>query len=83
MKFPDMTSVKSSNVKALGYDKRGLFVQFNNRSAYHYPSVPQEVYEGGLDVHRDGGSIGSWFNGAIKGRYEASKVEVDANADDS
>ena len=77
MKLPTMTPVQSSNLAALGYDANGLFVAFRNGSTYRYPSVPREVYEGALEAP----SVGSWFAGAIRGRYEGSKVNGEPDAE--
>lgn len=75
MKRPTMTPVQSSNIKALGHDASGLFVQFKSGATYHYSGVPKAVFDAGLEAK----SAGTWFAGAIKDReeYPHKKLEDD------
>jgi len=44
----DRTPVRSSNIRAVGYDlaSRTLEVEFQSRGVYQYSSVPENVYQG-------------------------------------
>lgn len=63
LKLPPMKEFQSSNVEAMGWDTRGLFVRFVRGTIYQYPDVPQDVYEEGLKAE----SVGKWFASEIKG----------------
>lgn len=76
MKLPSMDPVQSSNIAAMGYDK-GLFVTFRNGSTYHYPGVSRGVY----DQARATESVGRWFAQQIRGNYDGSKINADADAE--
>lgn len=78
-----LTGVKSSQVKAIGYDAatKTLAVQFNRGTGaiYHYPGVSQETF----DAFRGAESIGSFFGQHIKNLpFEkfAPDVEPEAKA---
>lgn len=68
-----MTPVKSSNLKAVGYDRiQGiLHVQFNNGVTWMYDGVPTEEYEMLLLAP----SIGKYYTKHIKGKYEGVRAE--------
>lgn len=71
VKLPEMKPVQSSNIQSLGHDGRGLFVRFNGGGLYQYPDVPVDVYQSAFEAP----SVGSWFSGAIRGRYEHKKLD--------
>lgn len=75
MKMPKMVPVRSSNIQSLGHDGKNLVVRFNGGTLYRYAGVPTDVYQAGLEVAEEGGSVGSWFSGAIRGRY--NHVQID------
>lgn len=62
-----MVAVKSSNIRAIGYDKETqvLAVEFTN-GVYKYAAVPPEVHEAMMASD----SVGKYFHAAIKGHYE-------------
>lgn len=45
MKLPTMVPVKSSNLQAIGYDNRGLWVRFAGGALYQYPDARRSVYD--------------------------------------
>lgn len=65
----ELIPVKSSNIKAVGYDKvlRILFVQFYSGGTYEYPEVPKLVYENFVSSE----SCGKFFHKYIKTVYTA------------
>jgi lysyl-tRNA synthetase class 2 len=68
-----MINVKSSNVKAIGYDPnmKVLRVEFvHGPSAYEYSGVPLEVFQG----FRDASSPGKYFLAEVKDRFDFRKV---------
>lgn len=69
MKPPKLTPVKSSNLQALGYDARGLWVRFNGGALYSYPKAPRALYEEGVAAE----SPGSWFIAKIRGHLDHVK----------
>jgi hypothetical protein len=66
MKLPAMVEVKSSNIKALGYDNRGLFVRFIGGGAYHYPDAPKSVFDELVGAE----SVGKTFRSKVGGVYK-------------
>lgn len=69
----DMIAVKSSNLKAVGYDeeKRILYVDFLNGAKYQYFDVPRFLFEELLKAD----SKGSYLDRRIKkGHYKYQKV---------
>lgn len=74
---PDFVSVKSSNVKAIGYDRKRsiLYVKFlpsdENRDGdvYKYLNVKERVYKNFLDAP----SKGIFMHANIKGKYNYFK----------
>jgi KTSC domain len=59
-----MTSVKSSQIKAVGHDPKTktLAVEFNGGGLYHYPNVTAEQHKALMEAE----SIGSHFHKNIK-----------------
>jgi len=68
----DRTPVRSSNIRAVGYDlaSRTLEVEFQSRGVYQYSSVPENVYQGLMRA----ASKGSYFHDHIKDRYLCKQV---------
>jgi len=67
MPMPDMQSVSSSNIAAIGYDteSQSVYVQFLNGSSYAYKGVPEHEFEN----LRTAPSVGSYFNRNYKNVY--------------
>jgi hypothetical protein len=65
-------SVKSSNVKSIGYDelKQVLEVEFNNGTIYQYLKVPENIYINVITAP----SIGSAIHSVLNGRFSYRKV---------
>lgn len=71
-----MTQVTSSNIKALGHDNRGLFVEFRGGGTYRYEGVPAELYQEGLAAE----SVGRWLRSDVQKGYKGERISVDADA---
>jgi hypothetical protein len=58
-------AVSSSQIRSIGHDEttNTLEVEFNNSAVYQYANVTREVYLALMNA----GSVGSHFNGHIKG----------------
>jgi hypothetical protein len=69
---PEMTPVKSSNLKAVGYDKDGqvLHVQFLNGSHYSHAGVSPDHHAALMAAE----SVGKHYNANIKGKFAHTKV---------
>lgn len=67
MTIPDMQSVSSSNIAAVGYDaeEQAVYVEFCNGSVYAYKGVPESEYEN----LRTASSVGSYLNRNFKNVY--------------
>ena len=70
MKLPAMVDVKSSNIQRLGYDNRGLFVQFTGGGIYHYPEAPREVFNDLVGAE----SVGKTFGAKVRGVFPHKQV---------
>jgi hypothetical protein len=70
----NMQPVKSSNIKAIGYDEESktLQIQFKNGRAYQYKDVPLDTFE--AFQHAD--SVGKYYFARIQKNYECEKIEV-------
>jgi len=70
----ELKKVKSSNIKALGYNKelKELYVMFNNNTIYKYTPVEEHAY----DSFKTTQSIGKFFYAFIKSNklYKFEKV---------
>lgn len=75
MKSPTLTRVNSSHIDAIGHDKDGLLVRFKGGSLFRYEGVPKDVFQAGLDAAKEGKSVGSWFHGAVRGRYKHQALD--------
>jgi hypothetical protein len=69
---PQMTFVKSSQIKAIGYDTETneLYVDFNNGTTYKYLNVELEVFETMCKAE----SVGKYLGSFIKNVYEYIKL---------
>ena len=67
MAIPEMQSVSSSNIAAVGYDEesQAVYVQFLNGSTYKYKGVPRHEF----DNLRTASSVGSYLNRNYKNVY--------------
>lgn len=67
MPLPEMQSVTSSNISAVGYDAENqtVYVQFLNGSTYAYKGVPAQEFEN----LRTASSLGSYLNRNFKNVY--------------
>jgi hypothetical protein len=68
-----LTPVKSSNIKAVGYDpgSKALRVEFNSGAQHRYEEVSPEKHAGMMAAD----SVGSYFHAHIRGAHKSSKVE--------
>lgn len=57
--------VRSSAIRAVGYDGYTLVVVFHNSGRYDHPAVPESVYQGLMQAT----SKGVFYNQYIRGRY--------------
>jgi hypothetical protein len=75
MKY-ELNRVKSSNLKAIGYNKelKELYVLFNNNGFYKYNPVEELVYKYFIEVQ----SKGKYFASSIKTNktYKCEKLTV-------
>ena len=67
MPVPEMQTVSSSNVAALGYDpeSQSVYVQFHSGGTYIYKNVPPQEFEN----LRTASSIGAYLNRNYKNVY--------------
>lgn len=74
-----LTPVKSSNIKAVGYDAeaRTLTVQFKDGAQHRYEDVSAEKHAGLMGEGTPGHSIGKYFHAHIKGAHKSSKLPDD------
>ena len=68
----DRISVKSSNIRSIGYDVDSsmLEIEFNSGSIYQYSGVPEHEYNGLLNAS----SKGRYLNTHIKDHYAYVQV---------
>ena len=68
----EMKPVKSSNVKAAGYDAKAkeLHIQFGNGATYRYSGVPEDVYNDLCLCE----SIGRFVANNLKGKFEHERL---------
>ena len=69
---PEMTSVVSSNVDAVGYDadRSELYVRFGSGETYVYSNVAPSLYEGLLSA----ASVGRYLNTRVKPRHRYRRL---------
>lgn len=72
MSIPEMHSVNSSNIAAVGYDTENqwVYVQFLNSSMYAYKGVPLHEFEN----LRFAPSVGSYLNRNFKNVYPYERM---------
>ncbi len=65
-------TVKSSTIRAIGYDAWGktLQVEFKSGRVYHYVDIPREIYIAFLNA----ASHGAFFNRFIRNKYPGKNV---------
>jgi len=68
--IPQFKKVESSNIYAIGYDGKDLYVRFMRSGMYKYNDVPKDVVTDLMDAD----SKGKFFNMNIKGSFEFEKV---------
>jgi hypothetical protein len=68
----NLTSVESSTLVTVGYDQNSKLFQleFRSRAVYQYFAVPAAIHEALLAA----ASKGSYFNRAIRGRFDFVRV---------
>lgn len=60
-----MIAVRSSAIRAIGYDGSTLSVEFHDGDIYDHPDVPESVYRDFMNAS----SKGTYYNRYIRGRY--------------
>lgn len=65
-----LNAVKSSNIKAIGWEDNVLVIEFNNSTKYSYDDVSKEEYDNFINAD----SIGSYYHKNIKGKYTSNKL---------
>ena len=68
----EMTPIKSSNVKSVGFDpeSKKMRVEFSNGTMYEYSDVAPHVHA----ELRSAESVGSYFAKNIRGKYGVEKI---------
>ena len=68
-----LTPVKSSNIRAVGYDhgSKTLTVEFNSGGKHRYENVSPETHAGMMASD----SVGRYFHANIRNARKSSKVE--------
>jgi hypothetical protein len=66
----EMINVKSSNIKAIGYDSKTLYVEYKSGDWYEYRSVDKATYKELLSAK----SKGQYMNYHIKPNYVCKKL---------
>lgn len=69
----NMTNVKSSDLKSVGYDTltQTLVIEFNSGGVYQYTNVPKSVYTGLMSAS----SHGKYFHRNIKDKYPCNRIK--------
>jgi len=69
----DRISVRSSNIRSVGFEASSLIleVEFNSGSIYQYLNVSESEYEGLMNAT----SKGRYLNRNIKGHYKDVKIK--------
>lgn len=65
-----MIPVKSSNIKAAGFENNVLRVEFTNGAQYDYKEVPAEVFNDFMQAK----SQGKFYHAEIKSKFTGAKV---------
>lgn len=58
--------VRSSAIRAIGYDGSTLTVEFHTGRTYRHPQVPYSLFEGLLNAT----SPGTYYNKQIRGKFK-------------
>ena len=68
----DRNAVKSSNIKAVGYDplNETLEIEFLNGGVYQYSGFSQDKFDSFINSP----SLGRWFAAEIRGKYPMQKM---------
>ena len=68
-----MQAVKSSTIRAIGYDgaDRTLRVEFNSGGLYNYKDVPRASYDAMMAAE----SVGKFFAANIKPHFKFERIE--------
>lgn len=68
----DRQSVRSSNIKSIGYDLKSktLEIEFHDGGVYQYFDVPESVFNSLMSAS----SHGSYFHKYIKDKYRWTKI---------
>ena len=68
----DRTPVRSSNIRAVGYDAQAMIleVEFASGGLYQYSGVPASLHQGLMQA----ASKGAYLNDRIKNRYPCRQV---------
>lgn len=76
-----LTSVNSSNVKAVGYDTatQVLTVRFAGGATYDYVNVPAERWGALQQCIADGHSVGAWISANIVRKFQFRRREPEAS----
>jgi len=66
-------SVKSSNIRSVGYDPATstLEVEFSSGGVYRYPQVPAEIHAAMIKAE----SVGKFFHACVRDKFPAFKVD--------
>lgn len=75
-KLPTMIRVVSSNIRSMGHDRSGMFVEFDSGGTYYYPGVPRSLFDQGLAAP----SIGRWLNTEVKANFKGEKIDAEFDA---
>jgi hypothetical protein len=67
----EMTPVESSNVAAVGYRDKTLYVEFKTGTIYRYKDVPEDVYTDMMQAE----SVGKFLHARIRNVYQYEKVD--------
>lgn len=74
-----LTPVKSSNIKAVGYDpqSRALTVEFHSGAQHRYDDVPPEHHQGLIEAD----SVGKYFHANVRSAFKSTPLGEDNEAD--
>lgn len=72
MTIPALTSVTSSNITAVGYSEKTLFVKFKQGEVYSYDGVSPKTYQSFINAP----SKGIYFSKYILGKYISKPCKV-------
>jgi KTSC domain len=68
--------VRSSMIREVEWEKDTLYILFNTDEAYEYYKVPVGIYQKLIVAHKNGTSVGSFFDTYVKkAGYEYKKID--------